>query len=75
MSPNSHGFIFPTASHSLPIRAPIDGIDLILMPWKVLRELSSSDVPDFQSCILGRTDEQSRVGGEGTLVDGSDMAT
>jgi hypothetical protein len=37
MSPDPHSFVFSTTSNFLPIRAPINGINLIFMPREILK--------------------------------------
>ena len=35
MPPNPNGFIFSTTADFLPIRTPVDSVNLIFMAWKI----------------------------------------
>lgn len=74
MSPYPYRLISAPAADLLPVRAPVDGVHLVLVAREVHDQLPRADVPHLQRRVFRGGDEESGVGGEAALVDRGNMA-
>ena len=74
MPPQTHGFVITSTGHSLAVWAPVHSKNLILVPGKVVEELTRPQVPNLDCGVFGARREEPRIGREGTLVDSSNVA-
>lgn len=73
--PEPDSLVLPAAADLLPVGAPVNGVDLVVVARKVLSQLAGADVPHLEGVVARARDEQPRVRGEGTLIDMGDMTT
>lgn len=71
--PEPNGLVLPTAADLLPIGAPVNGIDLVVMARQVLGELARAHIPHLEGVVPRARDQEPRVRGEGALIDMGDM--
>lgn len=67
--PKPDSLVFPSATHGIGTRRPVDRVYLILMSRQVPGEFTPSNVPDLQSGIARRRDKKPRVCRESALED------
>lgn len=68
IAPQPYGLVLASAADLLPIRTPVNGVHLILMPRQIHRQLEGSHGPDLERCVFGRRNEKPRVRRERTLI-------
>lgn len=71
--PEPHRLVPPARGDALAVGAPVDTVHLVLVAGQVGGQLAGADVPDLKGRVLGRRDQEARVGREGALVDGRDV--
>lgn len=71
--PEPNGLILPTAADLLPVGAPVNGVDLVVMARQVLGELAGANIPHLEGVVPRARDQEPRVRGKGALIDVGDM--